>query len=618
MNKRKYTKTMFLTALILISGIIFLALMSSLTLLFGNRKADITDTHRYGLKAESIEISKQIDNPITITVYVSDDLDSNYPELDLHRQNIIRLLEQYQNLSDGKITLDIKNPEPYSPAEYEAQSLNIRAFPDTENTKNLYFGATFSNSEGERYIIPYFSIQRQNYAEYDISRIIGKLNGFNKKNIGVVSFGGNIENLQIIKKIKEDYPVKYLNNKTSVIPPSIQTLLIFNPQQVDVGFIYALDQYIMRGGNLILFVDPYAEAVGEKYPYTKKNTNKLLPLLKSWGVELNEKTVVADTKLSRDEYQTALSQTSNPTHINLSAEQMNIPNIMGGNQIKLTMYSAGELSINPLENIEYQALFSTTENGKTVPAEVVKFSDVETINNHLPAETKKYPLAYLIQGNFKSFFEKSIISENNFSEKFPPYIPISLKPSKIVVIADSDFLTDETWNLTGYQKDSSLYDQIPSSNNADFILSMIDYMNNNESLSKLHVSYLINDDKNIVEQIYSRVFNTHLKEYEEKEKQVAQLQSDLYKFQQKLSKREIGMTLMKIQELDEYNRRQQQIKEDIKVLNYQIQQESGQIVNQIIFANMLFIPMIILILSYAGVKICIYYRKKKNQRIINE
>ena len=619
MDKKKYLKFLSLSALILMAGVVFIALMSSFTLIFGSKKTDVTTLQRYGLTKASEKIAKGMVQPTNITIYVSDDLDAEYPELDLYRQSILRMLEKYQALSGGKISINIKNPEPYSPAEYEAKREGIRPFPDSENTKNMYFGAVFSNGDGKRFVIPYFSLQRQNYAEYDISRILAKLNGAQQKTIGVISFGGNISDWQIFNKIKADYKLAFLDKRISLIPQNINILLVFNPQQVDVNFVYALDQFIMRGGNLVLFIDSYAETIAEKYSYTKKNHNMLLPLLEKWGVKSDDQKIVADETLSRPAYQTTLSNQTNPTYLNLSAENMNIPSFLGKSWSSISFRSSGNLEIGvPQNEAKYQAIFFTSEQGNLIEADVVKYNDVETIYNALSPEHQKYNLAYWIDGMFTSSFEQSIVQNTSLAQSFPPHLSVSAKPAQIMVIADSDFIADETWNLTGYQKEAVVYDQVPANNNADFILSVIDYMSGNDEMAKLRVKYLINQDKNIAEQIYEQTFASFSEEYKHKEEEVFNLKKDLSAFQQKLRSGEIGMSLLKIQELDKYNRRQQEIMEELKALNYKIQQKSGQKVTAIILANMLFIPLGLLLLAFVFVKMYVYHRRQENVRIINE
>ena len=269
--KRKIEKHIAIIILFALAFTFFVAMMWSISVLQGQNKSDITTQKYNSLSENTKNIIKKLNSPINVSLYVSDNIDSEYPELGLHRQYIERLLTQLQSYSDGKINITIKTPDPYSATEYEAQSIGIRDFPNMDNSQKMYFGAVFSNSRGEKEIIPYFSIQRQNYAEYDILRILRKLQGINKTKIGVVSFAGNISDWQIFKKLKQDYQLQFIDYKTSILPQDLDILIIYNPQQMSTSFLYSLDQYIMHGGNLLMFIDPYAEKIAEKYPYIKKN-----------------------------------------------------------------------------------------------------------------------------------------------------------------------------------------------------------------------------------------------------------------------------------------------------------------------------------------------------------
>ena len=608
-----------MAAAVLMAIIFFAGIMSSITLSLSNFKVDFTEWKRHSQASAAQNIFKNTEKPINIILYASNDLDANYPELGLHRQNLIRLLEKIQSYSEGKITYSLKNPEPYTPAEYEAQDLGIRPFPDLENTHNLYFGASFSGGEGKKFVIPYFSVQRQNYLEYDISRILAKLNGAALPPIGIVSFGGDISDWQLIKKIKQDYPLVFIDSKMPIIPQNINTMLVFNPQQVNTNFIYALDQYIMRGGNLILLIDPYAEAVAQKYPYTKQNRNLLLPLLQKWGLKMDENTIVADTNLSRPSYQTALSEPENPTYLNLSAQNMQLLPEMGKPWPRLTLHSGGALKIeHPQSNVTYTPLLFTTDQAQTLDADIVKHSSVQDMYNALSEAKSRHNLAYWLEGRFDSAFEQSLVAGTPLAQEFPPFLAQSIKPARVLVIADSDFAADNTWNLTGYQKKATVFDQIPSAANADFILSMIDLMSGNQNLADLKIKYLINDEKNIAEQIYAQIFARQEPTYRDIEKQLKDLQKDLNAFQKKLNQKETAMSLLKIQEWDSFNRRQQQLTERLKALNYTIGQESTRQMNRIILLYTLIFPFIMLLSLFIIVNICKHARKQKNLRIINE
>ena len=267
---------------------------------------------------------------------------------------------------------------------------------------------------------------------------------------------------------------------------------------------------------------------------------------------------------------------------------------------------------------EYSALFTTGEQGGTIDAEIAKFSEENIIKDTFQTDNKPHVIGYLIEGWFESLYNRNIYTGSKMEKLFRPFLLNSIKKSTILIIADSDFMADETWNMTTYQKDASVYDQIPSANNADFILSVIDYMSNNNELAKIKIKYLIDEEKNISEQIYSRIYKQYAPKYAQKRQEIIDLQKDLNAFQRELNDKSITMSLSKIQEVDSFNRRQQELKEDIKKMNYEMQKDCGNFLNMIIVYNLILYPFLILVIAYLGIKIFIYRHKQQNLRIFNE
>ena len=616
-TRKKILKLISIILILASMAIIFTSLMWMITILWGHNKADITSKQYYAAQKSNLEEIKKFTEPTTVTLYFSENLDSEYPELGVHKQYIERLLDQFQAYGNGKIKIIKKNPEPYSPAEYEAKDLGIRAFPDTENTKNLYFGAAFSNNRGQKSIIPYFSVQRQNYAEYDIMRILNKLQNFKPAKIGVVSFSGDISNWQIFKKIQADYDVRFINYRTEILPNDLSVLILFNPQQMDTNFLYGLDQYLIHGGNLIVLLDSYAEKIISKYPYTANNQVMIDNFLQNLGLSFTSDKTVGDKILSQPEYQTAISTTANPTYLNFVGEQMNIPENLGGNQIKIFFAAAGEIKATPKDDVRYTELFATGEGSGLIENKLLSKTSAKKLADLFKADNQKHILGYFLEGRFHSMFDKNLYEGTPLEALYPPYLSENIKESKILILADTDFMADESWNMSGYQKDAGVYDQIPSANNADFLLSTIDYMTGNNNLAKLKAHYLINNEKNIAEQIYIRAFNKYKPQYLQKEKETELLQQQINRFQEGLKSQKIGYSLAKIQELDALHRQQQTLQEEIKKLNYQVQQESGRIINTIVVLNLVILPGAILIMAFILLRIFIRRKKQKNLRDID-
>lgn len=615
--KMQTIKNGYLIALSVLTIISFAMLVTASSVLFGRHKADITSLHRMTMNPQSEKIVKNLESPVNITVYQSENLGSEYPELGLQSQFLFRLLEKYQTLSDGKITINVKNPEPFSVAEEEAQAAGIRAFPDNTGAENLYFGAIFTSEKGTAFTIPYFSVQRQNYTEYDISRILGKFGKFQKKTIGIADFGADILKGQFIKKLENDYNVETINPQDINIPKRISVLLVNNPQQVPNSFIYAIDQYIMRGGKLILLVDPYSEQTVAKHPTSAVQKNKLLPLLNKLGFQFNQDEVIGDKRLSLKERQSIRRNNNFVLWFDVPQDK-NSENVFTDGFLNFSFRSPGAIFAGNKENASYQPVFATSADGGKVAADFAKFADRESVNNSFKSDGNKYVLGYFATGWFESLFERSVIAGTEQEYKLPPFLIGSIEPASILVVADSDFIEDDTWNLAKYKENSTVYDQIPGANNADFLLRAIDIMSGNPDIAGLYPNYLINTDKSIGEQIYNHVFQNYAASYLEKENEIAALQNNFEAFKASLRSNEVGMSIVKIQEIENYHRKLQKLQEDLKFVEYRIKTANERKVAEIIVMNALLFPMLLIMLWAVGIKFYKHRQKQKISRLINE
>ncbi len=616
--QKQTAKNYSLFLMVILVIVSFVMIVTAVALSLGRHKIDLTSQHRAAINPQTQKIVENLQSPVNVTVYMSDNLGSEYPELGLQSQFLLRLLERYRDLSNGKLSINIKKTEPFSLAEEEAKQAGIRAFPDSSGIDNLYFGAVFNNEKGENYTIPYFSVQRQNYTEYDISRILAKLSKFDKKIVAIAAFGANPNDWQFTKQLKNDYQVELINKETAVIPSAVKVLLVYNPQQVPTTFIYALDQYILRGGKVILLLDPYSEATVKKYPFTASYKNNLLPLLKNIGLEFNPDLVAGDKKLSTKERRNNQQDGDYAVWFDLPKKAVANQNVLTAGFLNFAFRTPGELVAHPKDTADYQLLFGTSDEGGTISADYVKYGSREIVNHNFQTDNKSHALAYWINGWFESLYEESIVAGTEMEAKLPPFIIASIEKASILVIADSDFLTDNSWNLAKYQDKSTVYDQVPGANNADFLLRAVDFMTGNISLVGLYPNYMINSDKSIGEQIYGNVFQTYAPAYKEKENQIAQLQNEFNEFKNSLHNNTVGMSLSKIQNLENYQRRIQQLQDELKFLEFQVKTANEQDVVKIILANTLFFPMILIFALWLGVKIYNRRQKQKILRLINE
>ena len=615
MSKAKNYKLFTLIILLLLS---FALLQIGSGLVFGGHKKDFTSFHRYKDNAQSLENIKRLQYPVNVTLYMSENLGEEYPSLGAHSQYVLRTLEKFQSYAGGKINISIKNPQPYSTVEKEARRNAIRSFPNMTEDENMYFGASFINERGEKYTIPYFSVQRQNYAEYDLARIFAKLGGgFKKQTVGIVSFVTPLkDDMLFLKLLRNDYDIVKIGKDDLEIPMDVDVLIAFNPQRVSPSMIYALDQYILRGGKLIILTDPYSELAVRQNPSGSLYKNGIEPILKNLGLRYDHETVVGDTLLSYDYKQ--IKNGGNITHFELSPQYANtdLPFVSG--ILKLKFRSPGSLALNAKETAVYTPLFNTSEQGGTVNAPLARFASTESINAGFQSQQKPFVLGYLIEGWFESLFEENIIQGTPQARDMLPFIIGSIEKSQVIVIADTDFLDNGAWNDTSYDDQASVYDLIPAASNADFLLNAVDFLSGNSMMLGIAPNYLYNTDQSAGDQLYSRIFGKYAKQYNDLEKRLLQAQKRLERFNDDIRTQKISTSISNIKELEDLNRRILSIREELKHFEYILKMIQEDKIKTIIFHNTVTIPFIIILIVVVGTKIFNRRRRQKITRLINE
>lgn len=479
--------------------VLFFSVNIIATFTLKNYRMDLTQAKLYSLSEGSLRAVKQIKEPITIRFYLSGKLAKVSQTHATYAVRVIELLEQYASASDGKIKLEIVDPEPFSKKEDEALTYGLKGIPVGNSSEYVYIGLTLSNSSDRRRTIALLDPSRERFLEYDITKYLTDLTRSKRPTIGIIStlpIDGRGEPQLIYPKyhprwavmnvIRDIFNVRFISRQTLDIPPDIDVLMLVNPKKFNEETLYAIDQHIMRGGNLLVLIDPFSEtevALGE-VPYSiRPDIDKLLT---SWGVSFDPSHFVADTTLAR-----TVTHTEEDKSV-----QTKFPAWLAVNEKYLSPEDPVTSALTTV-NLAYPGSFNVTKkvDGLTVTPLIFSSKDSElfkTIAGLSPDPTamlrnftpsgKNMILGMRIKGSPQSAFEKA--PTRNFLKQRPEaHIPKALNPVNIILIADSDFLADKFWttksNLLGVEQ---LY---PFAGNADLIVNALDNLSGAASLIDL-------------------------------------------------------------------------------------------------------------------------------------
>lgn len=559
---------------------------------------DMTDTKRNSLSQVSVEQVKLLSQPVFVTVYYSSEISAENPVVGKYAEFVLQFLNQYRNVNPEKFFIAVKNPIPYSEEEKEAKKAGLEAFQTAKGGNNLYFGAVLKDGDGKTLTIPYFSWERDFWLEKDLTNIITQFNQPKKKVVGLISpvhkiikreFAKGITGYAIAQELMERYNIMELSPSSKEIPSSVDILLLVLPRKIAPMLQYAIDQYVMAGGKVIVLADILSEQAD--YRMTKETLSDLNKLLTSWGVEASE-TMVGSRYYGKKIYirsgQKETRQTSYPLWLNLTKEAINQnePITKGLSDIRLQTAlefmekeHTDDISVTPLLKIEDGAIFhkEEMEMGKNY------------IISSYEADKKMHILSVFIQGKFQSIFagQPEFATDNKL-----PFLYYSAKPTEIMLIGDSDLITDNVWLENGELSD-----------NGQFILRAVDIMLGQSEFAPLYKSQSKIYQESLGAQLYNQVTLRHRETISRLQTELQDLKTDYDILSKNVENGVQRMNASTAKQMNEIQDKVKEIENRLQYYNYTIKKAFETQKQYIILINMLIIPLVeilLLILAYNG------------------
>jgi len=521
------------TTIRLILALIFVGVISISAVLLsrkgvGGVQVDFTSGSLYTLSDGTKGILGKLNQTITLKLYYSRVAAMKGPDQIRFWNNyylyVRDLLEEYARLADGKIKLELIDPRTYSADEEEAIRNGIKRFPISDD-ESFYFGMLAVTELGKDEAIEFFEPNRQELVEYDVSKIISSLMQRKKRKIGIVSslpvmgpanmspYMMQMMRMQgkqpdppwmITRQLQMDYEVQSLKLDTHKVPDDIDFLMVIHPKKLDQKARFAIDQFVMKGGKLMVFVDPHC--VADRPPRDPRNpyagmsyqaSSDLNNLLLMWGVivPIQSRKIAVDraiaTKTGRPPVAFLPYLTLNDDCVSQSeamvAKLKDVRMLFAGAILK----HGGSATVTPL--------LSTTKTGNVwIPADATSLNmpDPNRIQKEVQDGTEAVTLACLISGEIPSNFPTGIDIKDD-SKPAPATQPATTQPATtqpkdntkhidaiqkaakgamVLVVSDVDIITD----MLCY--DRSFFGMAQSGSNVPFVLNALEFLSGSADL----------------------------------------------------------------------------------------------------------------------------------------
>lgn len=482
-------------------------------------RLDLTGERLYTLSRGTRTTLSKIDEPITLRFYFSNRLADEVPSYGVYAQRVRELLDQYVAAAHGKIRLEVYNPLPFSDAEDRAVAFGLQGVPLDAQGEQVYFGLAATNSTDDQQVIAFFQPERERFLEYDLTKLVHSLAFPKKTVVGLISAlplegdvmammrGRPAEPMAVMEQLQQLDTVKPLGTDIDAIPPDVDVLMLVHPQKLSEKTLYAIDQFVLKGGKALVFVDPYSELQAshpsQLNPPGSPSASNLERLFKAWGFEVPADTVAGDR---RDAQRVGVPGSRGGTRsldyvawLNLKAANLNREDMITADLSHINMASSGIIEPLAGAKTKIEPLITTSPDSEKIPAEkLTGLPDVAGLLAEFKSDNQRYILAAHVTGPADSAFPdgppkppEPAKPETTEGEAAPeaaatPTAPAaeslkqSAQPIDVVVVADTDLLDDKFW----LQKQEFFGQRllVPTANNGDFVANAIEVLAGGDDL----------------------------------------------------------------------------------------------------------------------------------------
>jgi ABC-type uncharacterized transport system involved in gliding motility auxiliary subunit len=488
---------LLITAIGLLIAVIIISLLPRL-------RIDLTQDKLYTLSDATRNIVANMDKPIELTFFYSEAAASQVPQVRTYGMRVQEMLREIVIASNSKLTLKIVDPAPFSAEEDLATEFGIQAVPLAQGREAVYFGvvavdpATRDRADGGVFdSIPLVRPDQEEYLEYEFARLITRVLDPDPTVIGLMTAldidGGFNPALNqatrpwaVMDTVRYMYDVRRVPDTAAEIDADIDIMMIVHPQGLSERTLYAIDQFIMRGGRAIIFVDPNSDTqtqIAMSGGGFRDNMSSDLPgLLSAWGIQYDPTQVVTDRELAL--YVTLRPGERPVAHYGmLGIQRAGFANdIVSGQLQVMNMSSAGALSKTEGASTVFESLIQTTTQTMMMgTAFFSEMGDPTLLMDEFVSEETARTIAARVSGPAQSAFPNGLpLPEEAAADSNSSHLARSSGDIAVIVVADTDVLADRMWAQSQQVLGQRVINAFAS--NGDFLINALDNLSGTTEL----------------------------------------------------------------------------------------------------------------------------------------
>ncbi len=617
-------RSVFSAGVLALLTILFITLTILSSVFLKGMRVDLTKNGLYTLSDGTHNILENMDEPVKLYLYFSEDVSRELPQFRSYARWAGEMLEEFADRSNGKLSLQRVNPVPFSPQEDEAAQYGLQGVPVGPAGDMLYFGLAGTNSLDGLQVMPFLQPEKERFLEYDLAKMVSSLSHPNHKKVGLISaldmkpgFDPATQSMReawvIHQQFSQLFELQDISPASVELPTDLELLVLVHPKDLGENLLYQIDQFALRGGHVLAFMDPLAEAdLGgdPNDPMARMNaggSSSLGPLLKAWGVGFNTDKVLGDRAYA---LQVSIAQGQPPVRhlgiLSVKSDGMNNTDVVSADLQSVNFSTTGWLA--PLEGAStgFEPLVESSESAAPIDAARLRFlSNPQDLSQDFEPTGDRYALVARITGQALTAFEQapegiSLVTHLTASDK---------AGINVVLFADSDILTDRLW----VQKQNFLGQTIVNSfaDNGTLVANIADQLLGSSDLIDIRARASTN-------QPFERVGALRLSAEAQFRDTEQRLQAELDETEQTLtqmqSARQDGeltvLTPQQQQEVQRFVDRKLQIRGELRQVQHDLSRDIDALGMRLKLINIVLMPVLIIIAALVFRQM----RRKRRQR----
>ena len=447
-------------------ALLYVALLHVALRLLAGRQLDLTADHLYTLAPGTVQIARAPAQPVDLTLYFSRQAARGMPQLRDYARRVRILLDEIARVSDGRVHVQQRDPQPYTRTEARALAAGLGALPVGPQGQRVIFGLVGTNATTGIETIPFLQPDKAAFLEYDVARMIHALSEHARPRVGLISGlpvegtpasaqGPGVPAWTSFQQLGQLFDVQVLDGRTlKAVPADIHVLLLVQPSMLDAAGQAAITAFLRRGGHLAVFVDPDPQSLPPPLALLsgEASARALAPLLAQWGVRYAANRVLLDPSLAHDvPLEPGAAPTPDPLLLDLGRSELNHDDVITAGLTGINVASAGSFEQAEHAPLRMVPLLQSNGDAATVGVRrVLATSDPQQLLQDFHATGNRYVLAARLTGALAA----------------------GAPPADIVLVADTDLLRDRYWVQQVPFFDQTL--STPFANNGDFFLNIVD------------------------------------------------------------------------------------------------------------------------------------------------